>query len=118
MTTYTFTPHNCEDGTCNVGWMAGDEARKWVKNLVGKETIEAFAHTITECEWGDERWGPSILWKTEQGFIVGINFKRSAWGDARLRGNQFEICEALPSDEERIALFDALVEHMKATLEA
>ena len=103
MTTFTFAPHNCEIGTCKVDWMAGDKAIEFMDTL-REEILKAFPHA-----------NGSVLWRTEQGFIVGIGFRNGA---PRFRGNQFDICAALKSDEERIALFDALVEHMKATLEA
>ena len=98
---FTFTPYEGDAfGTCKVDWMAGDKAIEFM-NTLSEEILKAFPHA-----------NGSALWRTEQGFIVGIGFRNGA---PRFRGNQFEICPLL-SKEERIKLFDALVEHIKASI--
>ena len=109
---FNFTPHqNNEWGVCKVDWMASDETIDFMNTLTEREMLKTFPHSIEPIR-KDKGYGHSFLWRTDQGFIVGISFRYS---EPRLRGNQFEICPAL-NEEQRSQLFLQLSEHIKQNM--
>jgi hypothetical protein len=106
---YNFTPYeDSQWGVCKVDKMASNETIDFVNTLTEHEMLKIFPHSV-ESDSKDKGYGRSFLWRTDQGFIVGIGFRYS---EPRLRGNHFKIYSSL-NKQERSLLFHKLEEHIK-----